>query len=159
MPSYIGLQHITDTINDDITINSIRMEVRFDGIIIVLLQFVTVDDQRAISDLIITELLIIRSKRDSRCNGLRTEFRHFMVADLDSHRLRYPRVSRSLGLVGLVIRDDGISNLIFKSHHLSGLLAKGLKHVLGFFGDIRHIDTSPLLTWRHIEGGTIRVEL
>ena len=42
-----------------------------------------------------------------------TEFRHFMVADLDSHRLRYPRVSRSLGLVGLVIRDDGISNLIF----------------------------------------------
>lgn len=64
MPVYIGLQHITDTINDDITINSIRMEVRFDGIIIVLLQFVTVDDQRAISDLIIAELLTIRSKRD-----------------------------------------------------------------------------------------------
>ena len=42
---------------------------------------------------------------------------------------------------------------------LSGLLAKGLKHVLGFFDDIRHIDTSPLLTWRHIESGTIRVEL
>lgn len=64
MPVYIGLQHITDTINDDITINSIRMEVRFDGIIIVLLQFVTVDDQRAISDLIIAELLTIRSKCD-----------------------------------------------------------------------------------------------
>lgn len=64
MPVYIGLQHITDTINDDITINSIRMEVRFDGIIIVLLQFVTVDDQRGISDLIIAELLTIRSKRD-----------------------------------------------------------------------------------------------
>ena len=82
-----------------------------------------------------------------------------MVADFDSHRLRYPRVSRSLGLVGLVIRDDGISNLIFERHHLSGLLAEGLKHVLGFFDDIRHIDTSPLLAWRHIEGGTIRVEL
>ena len=41
MPSYIGLQHITDTINDDITVNSISMEVRFDGIVIVLLQFVT----------------------------------------------------------------------------------------------------------------------
>ena len=64
MPVYIGLQHITDAINDDITINSIRMEVRFDGIIIVLLQFVTVDDQKAISDLIIAELLTIRSKRD-----------------------------------------------------------------------------------------------
>ena len=159
MPVYIGLQHITDTINDDITINSIRMEVRFDGIIIILLQFVTVDDQRAISDLIIAELLTIRSKRNGRCHGLRTEFRHFMVADFDSHRLCYPRVSRSLGLLGLVIRDDGISNLIFKSHHLSSLLAKGLKHVLGFFDDIRHVDTSPLLTWRHIEGGTIRVEL
>ena len=159
MPSYIGLQHITDTINDDITVNSIRMEVRFDGIIIVLLQFVPVDDQRAISGLIIAELLTIRSKRDGRCDGLCAEFRHFMVVDFDSHRLRYPRVSRSLGLVGLVIRDDGISNLIFERHHLSGLLAEGLKHVLGFFDDIRHIDTSPLLAWRHIEGGTIRVEL
>ena len=82
MPSYIGLQHITDTINDDITVNSISMEVRFDGIVIVLLQFVTIDNQRAISGLIIAELLTIRSKRDGRCNGLRTEFRHFMVADL-----------------------------------------------------------------------------
>ena len=82
-----------------------------------------------------------------------------MVADFDRHRLRYPRVSRGLGLVGLIIRNDGISNRIFKSHRLSSLLAKGLKHVLGFLDNLRHIDTSPLLTWRHIKGGTIRVEL